>query len=93
MIDRIHYFSIASVLVTLALTNVNQESLWLLQQQDGGKNDLILRKFDSNGDGKIDDVEKKAIRSFMRDRQRAGASHRPSDREQLVNNRAITEHT
>lgn len=92
MIDRIHYFSIASVLVTLALTNVNQESLWLLQQQDGGKNDLILRKFDSNGDGKIDDVEKKAIRSFMRDRQRAGASNRPSDREQLVNNRVITEH-
>jgi len=53
--------------------------------------DPLLKKFDQNGDGKIDDAERQAIREFMRRRGQQKASMIPSGKTEMVGNREVTE--
>ena len=65
-------------------------------QQTPGNNDDVsadprLKRFDKNGDGKIDDSERQAIREFMRQRGRQKGSMTPSGKTETVGNREVTE--
>jgi len=53
--------------------------------------DPRLKRFDKNGDGKIDDSERAAIREFMRQRGRQKGSMTPAGKTETVGNREVTE--
>jgi polyhydroxybutyrate depolymerase len=53
--------------------------------------DPRLKKFDKNGDGKIDDSERQAIREFMRKRSQKAGAMTPSGKTETVGNREVTE--
>ena len=51
----------------------------------------LLRKFDRNGDGKIDDEERRAVREMMRQRNNQPGARTPSGKTERVGNRLVTE--
>lgn len=75
--------------------------LWLsapVAAQDGRLRDLVVERFDKNGDGRLSGDERTALRDFLRDRQRLvepefaddlygsrTGSHRPTSREMVLN--------
>jgi hypothetical protein len=50
-----------------------------------------LKRFDKNGDGKIDDHERQAIRALMRRRAQQPGSMTPSGKTETAGNREVTE--
>jgi polyhydroxybutyrate depolymerase len=53
--------------------------------------DPRLKKFDKNGDGKIDDAERAAIREVMRKRSQKAGAMTPSGKTDTVGNRLVSE--
>jgi len=53
--------------------------------------DTILRRFDRNGDGKIDDEERRAIRELQRQRKNRPGAQTPSGQTVSVGDRRVTE--
>jgi hypothetical protein len=51
----------------------------------------LLRKFDRNGDGKIGDDERRAVRDLMRQRKDQPGARTPSGKTERVGNRLVTE--
>ncbi len=64
-------------------------------QQTRPKNDDastdLLKKFDTNRDGKIDDTERKAVRERLRQMRRKSGAMTPSGKTETIGNRAVTE--
>ena len=51
----------------------------------------VLRKYDKNGDGQIDDDERRAVREKLRQRQNQPGAMTPSGKTETIGNRAVTE--
>jgi hypothetical protein len=58
----------------------------------GGAGDKsLLQRFDTNGDGQIDDSERRAVREKMKQMQNKPGAMTPSGKSESVGNRIITE--
>lgn len=51
----------------------------------------VLRKYDKNGDGQIDDDERRAVREKLWQRQNQPGAMTPSGKTETIGNRAVTE--
>jgi polyhydroxybutyrate depolymerase len=75
----------------LGLSVLAQEKSDPPPKPDKAKNDALRKKFDKNGDGKIDDDERKAIGEFLKKRGTAPGATTPSGKTETVGDRLITE--
>ncbi len=50
----------------------------------------VLRRFDTDGDGKIDDQERRAVREMLRERQSRPGAMTPSGKTETVRDRLVT---
>jgi para-nitrobenzyl esterase len=57
----------------------------------GGTDKSILQRFDANGDGQIDDEERRAVRSKLQQMQNKPGARTPSGETETVGNRWVTE--
>ncbi len=75
------------------LAMVAMTSALAQQPQKSGNvaDDPRLKQFDKNGDGKIDDSERGAIRELMRKRAQKPGAMTPSGKTETVGNREVTE--
>jgi polyhydroxybutyrate depolymerase len=79
---------------TLSLLALLLAAAALAQQPQKSGNvadDPRLKRFDKNGDGKIDDSERAATREWMRKRQQKPDAMTPSGKTETVGNRLVTE--
>ncbi|MFM7929043.1 MAG: hypothetical protein ACKO9Q_15155, partial [Pirellula sp.] len=51
----------------------------------------LLQRFDANGDGKIDDNERRAVREKMKQIQNKPGAMTPSEKPEVIGNRTITQ--
>lgn len=86
---QIALFSLLSGILSLSV--LAQEKSDPPAKPDKAKNDSLQKKFDKNGDGKIDDNERKAIRELLKKRGSAPGAMTPSGKTETVGNRLITE--
>jgi para-nitrobenzyl esterase len=54
-------------------------------------NKSLLQRFDTNGDGQIDETERRAVREKMKQMQNRPGAMTPSDKAETIGNRVITE--
>ncbi|MFN5393752.1 MAG: carboxylesterase family protein, partial [Planctomycetota bacterium] len=58
---------------------------------DKGANSSLIQRFDTNGDGKIDEQERRAVRSKMQQMQNKPGAMTPSAQPKMIGNRTITD--
>lgn len=51
----------------------------------------LLKRFDKNGDGKIDDEERRSVRAKMKEMQNKPGAMTPSGKTETIGNREVTE--
>jgi dienelactone hydrolase len=78
------------LLLTLALAATSL-SAQQPQKPGGTANNALLKKFDTNGDGVIDDTERRGVREKLRQMQNKPGAMTPSGATETVGNRLVTE--
>lgn len=59
--------------------------------REGNSEKSLLQRFDANGDGKIDDNERRAVREKMKQIQNKPGAMTPSEKPEVIGNRTITQ--
>ncbi|MFN5909568.1 MAG: alpha/beta hydrolase family protein, partial [Planctomyces sp.] len=71
----------------LATSGISQD-----RPSRGGTSDKsLLQRFDTNGDGQIDDTERRAVREKMKQMQNRPGAMTPSGESETIGNRIVTE--
>lgn len=85
---RIHFTGLVMISLFLILAGaMGQEP----SSKAGGKEKSLLKKFDTNGDGQIDDNERRAVREKMKQIQNKPGATTPSGSSEIIKDRTITE--
>lgn len=79
------HVSVAVLALTCVVTNVAR------CQEPRPDAPALLRRFDTDGDGKIDEKERRAVRELLRQRQSRPGATTPSGRPETVGKRLVTE--
>ncbi len=81
--------TIVNFLVSLALALATPAQV--SQKSGNVANNPLLKKFDKNGDGKIDDEERQSVREKLRQMQTKPGAMTPSGKTETIGNREVTE--
>jgi len=85
---RIHFTGLVLISLFLMLAGaMGQEP----SPKAGGKDKSFLKKFDTNGDGQIDENERRAVRGKMKQIQKKPGATTPSAGSETIKDRIITE--
>lgn len=83
---KISIFTLLVMFATLALS-----ARETLSKSNEVSTDLSLKRFDKNGDGKIDEEERQAVREKLRQMRAKPGAMTPSGKTETISNREVTE--
>ncbi len=87
-----HFMRRLIEVVGIVLTSVMASHALSAEPRPGPRDGSgLLRRFDTDGDGKIDEKERRAARDLLRERQSRPGAATPSGRTETVNARLVTE--